>query len=68
MDSGRRGIPKGLKFSMKVFLDISSQYGGQATITYKQTGFHEEEYFRVLINGVLQMTSNEDTEGQKLVG
>ena len=51
--SGERGIPRGLKFSMKAFLNITSQYGGRAIITYKMSDFTSDEYFRILINGVL---------------
>ena len=64
MESGSHGIPRGLKFSMKILLDITSEYGGQATITYKQTGFHANEFFRVLINGVVQAATNANSEGK----
>jgi len=37
--SGSKGIPQGLKFSMKSFLNITSVYGGKIQITYRMSGF-----------------------------
>ena len=52
------GIPQGLKFSMKSYLFIQNTNGGRFLLTFKMQNFHENEYFRVLINGKLQYSSN----------
>lgn len=59
------GIPQGLKFSMKTYLFFSNPYGGRMLVTYKMTGFSEDEEFRILINGILQYSSSENTHAYK---
>ena len=61
LDSGQRGIPQGLKFSMKAFLTVTNQYGAWAVITYRMKDFSDNEVFRVLVNGKLQMRANSDS-------
>lgn len=59
--SGKRGLPQGLKFSMKGFVQIQNLYGSNVEIQLRMKGFNENEYFRVLTNGGLQYTSNQNT-------
>jgi hypothetical protein len=47
---------------MKTFLDFTNPYGGIVYITYRLRNFHENEYFRILVNGFLEMSTNKDTK------
>ena len=56
------GIPQGLKFGLRAYLSIQNKNGGRFLLTYKMRDFTKDEYFRVLVNGVLQYSSNQDTQ------
>ena len=50
-----------MKFALKTFIHISNENGGRLLLTFKMKNFHPQESFRILINGVYQFSSNEDT-------
>ena len=53
IDSNGVGIPQGLKFSIKSVLGFTNLNGGTARVWFKMKDFHSNEYFRILINGIL---------------
>ena len=55
------GIPPGIKFSMKEIIYLTNPYGGWLDISYRMRGFQNFEEFRILINGQLQLSENQDT-------
>jgi len=59
--SGQRGIPPGLKYSFKSIIKYENILGGRMQLTFKMTGFTEHEYFRIMINGVVQYSAHTDT-------
>jgi len=60
--SPHHGIPQGLKFSLKTYINVINPSGGRLVITYKMVNFKSsKEYLRVLINGMLEYTRNMDT-------
>lgn len=72
LDSGgSRGIPQGMKYSIKFILEIVNPYGGYLHLMYRLKGFSEHETFRVLVNGSPQILTSKnsfdpvDLEGEK---
>ena len=53
LDSNGIGLAQGLKFSLKSVLSFTNLNGGTTKIYFRMKNFHEKEFFRVLINGVL---------------
>lgn len=60
-NAAHRGVPAGLKFSLKAFIRVQNQSGGRLLLTFKMTNFTTNETFRILINGVSQFQSSTDT-------
>lgn len=58
IQSNIRGIPQGLKYSIKQLINIRNPFGGKLLLTFKMKNFSPNEYFRVLINGNRQYMSN----------
>ena len=59
------GIPIGIKFSMKTYIQITEIDGGLMQMEFKMKGFNKNESFKVLINGMLQYSNNTDTDLNK---
>jgi hypothetical protein len=47
---------------MKAILNYQNLMGGNIEITYRTKNFHLNEYFRVLVNGKVQHSSNSDNK------
>jgi hypothetical protein len=60
-NSPQEGIPAGIKFSIKAFLNVRNENGGRMLLTFKMVNFTYKEHFRILINGVNKYISNTDT-------
>ena len=46
---------------MKGYIQIQNLYGSNIELQIRMKGFSENEYFRVLVDGNLQYSSNENT-------
>ena len=46
---------------MKTYVKFENLYGSNMEIMFRMKGFHPNEHFRVLVDGSLQYTRNEDT-------
>jgi hypothetical protein len=46
---------------MKAILNYQNLMGGNIEITYRLKNFHEKEFFRILVNGEVQFSTNKDT-------